>query len=154
VDLSLLESVAGNVARAASTYAVRLESIVYPEQALQLSVLPQVTVNIEAANCAIHFKERLWRIGDEFGVLDFFIRPMERLNRSTASAVEPILRNIVKEVETIFTRSHREDYGRDKNRQHDASTCSQFVVEFSYRLKFFQNEILGRLNCGDDGLEW
>lgn len=69
---------------------------------------------------------------------------------------EPIFIAMTNDIESTFVKIHAEFGLRKKNTavvNSDTGT-SQFVQEFSVKIRWIQKELLCRIQCGDDLREW
>ncbi|KAJ3284748.1 Conserved oligomeric Golgi complex subunit [Borealophlyctis nickersoniae] len=169
-DASLLRSVSKNVGKALNMYAVKCESLSATDSnAYHISGAGTAThsqmLNLDIINCLWWLQESVWKVVEEYGessAVDGIADALETLSKLLQGIVEPLLSEITREFERTILKIHKEELlsapavppRGSPSRAAASSPTSQYVVELAGKIRWTQNELLARMQCGDESKEW
>jgi len=172
-DKRLVGSVANNVKKALVTFAAKCEGCVsgvgdgfnYGGP-----LRSGIVSDLEIVNCVWRICEGVWRVVEEYeGEVGVILgKSCDGLVELLQGVVEPIFQQMATECETTLLKIHKESFaksqiaprsgspsGKDRTTVASESSTSPYIFEFSRRrIPWIQQEILGRIQCGEDGKQW
>ncbi|KAI9001852.1 Golgi transport complex subunit 5-domain-containing protein [Hyaloraphidium curvatum] len=170
-DAKLLRSVGRNAGKAAHAFAVKAEGLVSAYDLAPVMAgpaAPGLVTDLELVNALFWFEDGVWRVLEEYEVASGLVEEMgpalEAVRKVAMAAVEPLFRNMGKELEATIVKIHKEDYHKSAPakaagvvRVGTPSTDAdgQYLKELGTRLKWIQKEVVARLTApGDESRSW
>ncbi|KAL3899765.1 MAG: hypothetical protein SGCHY_001804 [Lobulomycetales sp.] len=182
-DYNLLKAVSSNVKKALVTFSAKCENAASSDTMFNVSGNATASYallrNIEIINAVWRICDGTWAIVNDFQqtklqseegtriselVVQVVGDSVESLMKLLQGFVQPVFFSMSKECESVLVKIHRESFGGTQAKSSKSSSQSQlaqesatspYIVELSRRkIPWMVQEVINRLNCGDDQKEW